>query len=728
MGYERIIYKKEHLLKTIDNLDVSILRFPHNYTEILQGCLVLNSLEEGRRVHTHMSTSGVEMNTFTENKLINMYAKCGSVIDAKYIFDKMTARNVISWTSIIGGYAHQGFGGEAFEIFQEMKRGTEAPNRVTFLCILDAFDGIPDLDKGKMVHFNILDNGLDHDIMIGTALINMYGKCGSIEDACSVFDAMNTRDVVSCTAMISAYTQHGHGKDALQLFDYMECEGIEPNEFTFTSILCVCASLADLLQGKRIHIMLLIASTFKENGFVGAALVNMYAKCGSVRQAHFVFDKLKERDVTSWTALITGYAQHGFSNEALGLFQQMQVEGLQADVVVGNALIDLYSKCGNLNDSKKVFNKMFKKDIITWSTLISGYVQQGLSKDALELYWQMFNENIFPDKYTVSSVLAACANLTALVEGMKVHAYIMDYELDSDVFVRNSLVNLYAKCGSMEDANTVFHWMIDPELESWNAMILAYGQHGYGKAAYSKFQEFLEAALKPDEFTFSGVLGACASLGMLAEGKEVHNHIIRTGFEVNNVVGNALIDMYATCGILQEAYAVFSSMSVTDLISWSSMIGGWAQHGYGKEALLLYHQMQQEGINPDEFTFSSILIGCSHAGLLDEGRYCFSSMKQSHGIVPTLEHYASMVDLLGRSGCLHEAIEFIHRVPIQPHCVVWMSLLAACRSHDNVQLAEHAAEYAFDFGPRSSGAYVLLSNMYAMFDVWNQLESKEDGG
>eukprot|EP00250_Pteridium_aquilinum_P002574 c12798_g1_i1 orf=256-1101(+) len=281
MGYERKIYKKEHLLQAIDNLDVSILKSPQNYIEILQGCIMLNGLEEGRRVHTLLNISGMEEGTHIGNKLINMYMKCGNVIDAKDVFDKMTVRNVVSWTSIIGGYAHHGLGGEAFKFFQQMKRESAAPNRVTFLCILDAFDGIGDLDKGKMVHSDIIDNGVDLDIMIGTALVSMYGKSGSVEDAYSVFAAMNTRDVISCTAMISVYTQHGHGEEALQLFEHMEYEGIEPNDFTFTSILCVCASFVDLMQGKRVHIMLLTASTIRENGFVGAALVNMYAKCGS---------------------------------------------------------------------------------------------------------------------------------------------------------------------------------------------------------------------------------------------------------------------------------------------------------------------------------------------------------------------------------------------------------------------------------------------------------------
>lgn len=718
MGYQRNICKREYLLKAIDSLDVSISKSPQIYANILQGCVVLNGLAEGRCVHMHMSKIGLEGNMLTSNKLINMYAKCGSVIDAQEVFNRMTLRNVISWTAIIAGYAQHGLGNEAFKFFQEMKKGPVTPNRVTFLCILDACDGLADLDKGKLVHADIVDNGMDLNIMLGTALVNMYGKCCSIEDACDVFDRMGTRDVILWTAMITVYTQHGHGKEAVELFKHMECQGVEPNEFTFSSILCVCGSLVDLMQGKRVH-MLLAASKIEIDGFVGASLVSMYAKCGSVQEAHEVFKKLGKRDLASWTALITGYAHRGFAKEALILFQQMRLEGLKSDVVVGNALIDLFAKCGNLNDARKVFDKMSQKDVISWSTLISGYTQQGFNKEALELYWQMLVQRIFPDKYTVSSILGACANLAALDEGKEIHVYIIEFELELDTFVRNALVNMYAKCGTMEDASSVFNGVFEPDVVSWNAMILGYGQHGYGKAAFNIFHEVLKEGLEPDEFTFSGVLSACASLGMLAEGKEVHNHIIRTGFEVNNVIGNALVDMYATCGSVQEAFAVFNNMSGTDVISWSSMIGGWAQHGYGKEALSLYQQMQQEGMKPDEFTFSSILIACSHTGLVEEGWYCFKSMIQGHVIIPTLEHYASMVDLLGRSGCLYEAVELIYRMPIHPHCAVWMSLLAACRNHDNVQLAEDAAEHAFDLGPGSAGAYVLLSNIYTVVDKWN---------
>ncbi|MCO5581078.1 hypothetical protein L7F22_034954 [Adiantum nelumboides] len=710
------LYKIKQLVSAVDNFVVNLPDSGKDYAELLQACIALKAIEEGRRVYTQLTFLGNEKYTSIGNKIINMYIKCGTMIDARDVFHRLRNLDVISWTSLIGGYAHHGLGDEAFKILQQMKREGVSPNRVTFLCILDALDSIADSSsKGQMVHTEVVDSAVDADIMIATALVNMYNKAGSIEDACKVFQSTAIPDAILCTAMINAFNQHGQEREALQLFGQMVCEGTEPNEYTFTSILSVCASLADLMQGQKVHIF--IEFTNKEIGFVGAALVNMYAKCGRLHQAHFAFERLGERTLTSWTALITGYAYNGYSEAAIELFQQMQVDGLEADVVVGNVLIDLFSKCGNLIDARRIFDNMSMKDIVSWSALISGYAQQGLGNDALELYCQMLRENVLPDEYTLSSVLGACANLTALIEGMKVHLYIVDVELDSDTVIKNTLVNFYAQCGSMREANAAFNLLLNPEVRSWNAMILGYGQHGYGKAAYDVFETFLGTTSKPDEYTFSGILSACASFGMLAEGKEVRKHITRVGFETNIVVCNALIDMYAACGNLKEAMAVFSSMMDRDLISWSSMVGGWAQHGYGKEALSLFQQMQLEGFKPDELTLSSILIGCSYAGLVEEGCFCFVLMAIIHKNVLTLEHYISVVDLLGRSGRLYEATEYIYKMPIQPTCMVWITLLAACHRRDNVQLADYAAKYAFDFGPRSSSAYILLSNVYVVADA-----------
>ncbi|KAI5076790.1 hypothetical protein GOP47_0008855 [Adiantum capillus-veneris] len=320
--------KKDQLVRAVDNLFVNLSDSSKDYAEILQACVTLKGLEEGRQVYMHLTFFGNEKHTLTGNKIINMFIKCGTMIDAKDVFDRLSNPDVVSWTLIVGGYARHGLGAEAFKAFQRMKREGMSPNRVTFLCILDALDSITDMiSKGRMVHSDVVDSAVDSDIMIATALVNMYKKAGSIEDACKVFHAMVTRDAILCTAMLDAFNQHGQAGEALQLFGQMVCEGIEPNEYTFTSILSVCTSLADLMEGQKVH--MLIKFTDKEIGFVGAALVDMYAKCGSLNQARFTFERLGERTVTSWTALITGYAYKGHSKAALELFQLMQADGLE---------------------------------------------------------------------------------------------------------------------------------------------------------------------------------------------------------------------------------------------------------------------------------------------------------------------------------------------------------------------------------------------------------------
>eukprot|EP01018_Ginkgo_biloba_P007209 Gb_35258 [translate_table: standard] len=470
---------------------------------------------------------------------------------------------------------------------QQSKRNTSQANWLDYTIYADLLQvcaKIGSLQKGRKTHAHIVETGFAQNMYLGNNLINMYGKCRSLECARLVFDKMSKRNIVSWNTMIAGYAQNGFGEEALELFRQMQLKGEKPNHLTFASVVKACASIAALEQGKNVHDQIM-ETVFETNVVVGTALVDMYAKCGSLESAREVFDKIIEKNVVSWNSMIAGYAQNGYTDGALKLFFQMP-----------------------------------NPDVIAWTALIASFVQNGRSEDALKLFYQM-----------------------------------------------------------------------------------------------------QKASMKPDQFAFASMLNACGNLVALEEGKQAHSYIIRTGLNSDVALENALVDMYAKCGVIEDASQVFDKMPRRNLFSWTAMIAGSALHGRGKEALKLFEEMVQKGMKPDEITFVGVLSACSHAGLVDEGHIYFESMSGKHGITPTVEHYTCMVDLLGRAGSLAEAESFISQMPINPNAAVWGAFLGACRIHDDLLLGKHAAEHLFEFHLQDAGTYVLISNMYAAAGKWDDV-------
>eukprot|EP01018_Ginkgo_biloba_P028587 Gb_09704 [translate_table: standard] len=624
------------------------------YAHLLQKCGKMKSLTEGKRLHSHMIKFKVKDTSFLQNHIANMYAKCGSIEDARQVFDKMFPRNKVSWNVMIAGFAQNSHYNEALELFRQMVLLGMKPNQFTFGSVLRSCADLTALECGREIHSCIIKTGLDSDVFVGSSLVDMYAKCGKIVDACQVFDQVPNQDVVSWNGMITGFVQNGYREEGLKLLSQMQLTGIQPNNFTFASVLRACASLTDLEQGKQVHAHI-HKIAFQLDADVGIALIIMYAKCRSIDDAFLVFKNMTERGLVAWTAIIAGYSQNEHGEEALKLFCQMHQAGIK------------------------------------------------------------------PNQFTFASALSACASLAALERGEAVHAHIFKTGFESDVFAASALVDMYAKSGTMSNAQKVFKKMAERNIVSWNVMIAGYVQHGYVEEALKLLCEMQLAGMKMDGFTFSGVLEGCASLAALENGMQIHAHIIKTGFQSELQVGSALVDMYAKSGSLVDAQKVFDKMPEHDAVSWSTIITGCAQHGHGKEAFELFEQMQQAGMKPDCITFVGILSACSHGGHVDKGLRYFDSMSQDHGIIPQMEHYACMVDILCRAGRLGEAEEFINKMPFEPGILVWRTLLAACRVNGNMDLGKRATECILALEPQDAAAYVLLSNIYAAAGRWDDV-------
>ncbi|KAK4493256.1 hypothetical protein RD792_017866 [Penstemon davidsonii] len=443
--------------------------------------------------------------------------------------------------------------------------------------------------------------------------------------------------------------------------------------------------------------------------------------------------------------LLLFYMGHGI----LGHVLKMNYAG---DVFVHNALIHFLVSCGELEDACKVFDESCVRDMVSWNSLINGYVRSGRGKEALRIYKKMEMEgDVDPDEVTMIGVVTACTQLEDLKLGREFHRYIREKRLNMSIPLGNALVDMYMKCGDLEEAKELFgrmeektmvSWttmvvgyakfghldvarrlfneMPEKDVVPWNAMISAYAQAERGKEALSLFHEMQAMNVKPDEVTMVSCLSACAQLGALDVGIWIHHFIEKHNLSLNVVLGTALVEMYAKCGNITKALQVFHEIPGRNALTYTSIIGGLALHGDAEDALSCFLEMIDVGLAPDEVTFLGILSACCHGGLVQEGRRIFSEMSSKFKITPKIKHYSCMVDLLGRAGLLEEAIELIESMPMEADAVVWGAFFFACRIHKNIKLGERAAMKLLDLDPDDSGIYVLLANMYVEANMWNE--------
>ncbi|KAL4189926.1 hypothetical protein AMTRI_Chr08g209480 [Amborella trichopoda] len=605
------------------------------------------------------------------------------------------------------------------------------------------------LMEGKGYHGCLIKTFLGlENILLFNFLAHMYAKCGSLEDAHRIFDEIPEYNVFSWTVMIVGYTQNGFPEEGFNYFVEMEAAGIQPDKYAFSAALQSCVALGALDNGKMVHAQI-IKSRNSIHAYVCTSLMNMYARCDVIEDSSRVFETMADPNQVSWNAMISAYTQRDYHKEGLELYSKMVKQGvkpnlytfacvlkacgklgalaegknvhkyakeldLESNSVVGTALIDMYAKCDCLSDARMVFDKLADNgDNVPWNAMISGYAQSGFTSQAVDLIIQMLMRSIRIDSFTYGSILNACAATKHLGLGEGIHGIIIktcDYL--NDLAVTHALADMYAKCGCLEEAVMVFEEIPEKDVISWTTMITAYAQNWQGDKAMEMFSKMRMENLSPNQFTFSSVLMGCSGLSLLEYGEQIHGLVYKLGFNEYACVGSSLIDMYAKCGCVLGARKVFKRVSDPDVVSWTSIISAYAQHGLANEALQLFDEMELTSIKPNGVTFLCVLFACSHGGLTDKGLYYFQLMRETYGIIAEKEHYACIVDLLGRSGRLDDALEFIKNLPVVPSPLVWQTLLGACRVHGNAELGKLAAGHVLSFEPEDSAAYVLLSNTY----------------
>lgn len=387
--------------------------------------------------------------------------------------------------------------------------------------------------------------------------------------------------------------------------------------------------------------------------------------------------------------------------------------GYGFDLFVATALVDMYAKCCYMGLAENVFDEMPDRNLVSWNCMIVGFLINEMYDRAVSFFKRVIGVMLSPDQVSFSSVLSACANIGISHTGKQVHGVAVKYGLVSLAYVKNSLMDMYFKCGSSTDAIKLFNTIGDRDVVTWNVMVMGCVQNDNFEEACNYFWVMEREGVPPDEAAFSTVLHAAASLAALDQGTLMHNQIIKYGFGTNPCVTSSLIVMYAKCGSLDDAHRVFEESEDRNVVSWTAMISACQQHGCANRVIELFEEMLEEGIKPDYITLVCVLSACAHTGRVEEGFAYFSSMTQKHNMSAGPEHYACMADLLGRAGRLNEAKKFAETMPIKPDAMVWGALLGACRNHGDLEMGREVAEKLFEMEPYNPGNYVLLSNMYS---------------
>lgn len=495
----------------------------------------------------------------------------------------------------------------------------------------------------KKLHAVVIRRMKDPVAYVNNNLITMYARFGELVAARGVFDNMLDANVVSWTAMLNGYQIHGLGNEALRLFlEFVNC-GFRGNAQTYVCVLNLCGRTFNYELGRQLH-----ASAVKNqvsNYILDCTMLHFYARCGNLDSSFEVFDRMQKRDLVAWTTMITACSQHRRGQEAFALLSQMLSEGLDpneftvcsvlnacgeeqelrfgeqlhatvikkaydTDVYVGTALVDLYAKCGKIEDSRTMFDGMKRTNAITWNSIIAGYARNNLGDGAIGLFRIMKRLRVPANNSTMVSILRACGLLRALSTGKEVHAQIFKNFEPSNIFVGSALVWLYCKCGEYTSASKVLQNLPDKDVVSWTAMISGCARLGHEYEALEYLKEMLGEGVEPNPFTYSSALKACAKLESVRQGKLIHSSINKTPALSNVFVGSALVHMYSKCGHLSEAARVFDSMPERNLVSWKAMIVAYAKNGHCDEALKLMYRMQAESIEVDDYILSTVLTAC----------------------------------------------------------------------------------------------------------------------
>lgn len=580
------------------------------------------------------------------------------------------------------------------------------------------------LKEGVCVHSPIIKMGLQDYMYLNNNLLSLYAKCFGVDHAHHFFDEMPYKDVVSWTGVLSSYVRNENHEQALRLFDSMLNSSQYPNEFTLSSVLRSCSALGEFDYGTLIQAYM-IKNGFDSNPILASALIDLYSKCNCTEEAYKVFECLDGGDTVSWTAMISSLVQAQKWSQALQLYIRMIEKnvppneftfvkllaasgslgscygklvhahmillGIELNVILKTALVDMYSKCHRMEDAVKVSNQTPERDVFLWTAIISGFIQNTKVKEAIAALSEMVMSGIVPNNFSYSTILNASSSILSLELGEQVHSRVIKAGLEDDISVGNALIDMYMKCSNLIDnALIVFRGMTSPNVITWTSLIAGFAKHGFEEDSFRSFEEMRALGLAPNSFTLSSILGACSTMKFHSQTMKLHGYMIKIKADCDIVVGNALVDAYAGLGMVDEARCVIRKMDHRDTITYTSLATRINQMGYHDRALEIIKYMNKDDVEMDGFSMSSFLSAAAGLGSMKTGMqlHCFS-VKSGLGCWLSVSN--GLVDLYGKCGCIRDAHRAFGEIT-GPDVASWNGWISGLASNGYISSALSAFE------------------------------------
>ncbi|CAN6922671.1 hypothetical protein Bca4012_091555 [Brassica carinata] len=597
------------------------------FAVILKACSCLEDSSLGMQIHGVVVRVGCDADVVAASALLDMYAKCKRFDESVRVFRGIPVKNSVSWSAVIAGCVQNNLLSLALMFFKEMQKVGGGVSQSIYASVLRSCAALSELRLGGQLHAHALKSDFAGDGIVRTATLDMYAKCDNMQDAQVLFDKSENLNRQSYNAMITGYSQEEHGFKALLVFHRLMLSGLGFDEISLSGVFRACALVKGLSEGLQLY-GLAVKSSLSLDVCVANAAIDMYGKCQALSEAFRVFDEMRRRDAVSWNAIIAAHEQNGRGYETLSLFVSMLRSGIEPDeftfgsvlkacaggngmeihsnVVklgmasnssVGCSLIDMYSKCGMIEEAEKIHSRLFLGDnvpgevekmhnkrlqelCVSWNSIISGYVTKEQSEDAQMLFTRMMEMGVTPDKFTYATVLDTCANLASSGLGKQIHAQVIKKELQSDVYVCSTLVDMYSKCGDLHDSRLMFEKAQKRDFVTWNAMISGYAHHGKGEEAIKLFERMLFENIKPNHITFISILRACAHMGLVERGLE-YFYMMKTEYGLDPQLPHYsnMVDILGKSGKVEKALKLIREMPFEgDDVIWRTLLGVCAIH------------------------------------------------------------------------------------------------------------------------------------------------------
>ncbi|KAH7300289.1 hypothetical protein KP509_24G054500 [Ceratopteris richardii] len=715
--------KLQNALTLYDRLQNDATAYPcvHTYAALLKACAKLKRLYTGLIIHHNVAITGQAWKSMCiASGLINMYAECGSLLDAQQVFNSLPVRNAVCWNALMTAYARHGYGEEALMAFDNMLEEGIDPTAVAYINVLKACAILGCVTRAQGMHAEFERTGLlGKDVSIGNTLLHMYAKCGLIAKAQEVFDRLVNPNLISWNALMTGCSEQGYHGEVRHIFDRMQSRKICPDAITLICVLKACGILGESVTFGTIHAEAERKGLLEKDFVIVNTIIDNYIKLDMVSKAWQVLNRLPVEDVMAWNALISSCVKHGLHKEALEYLKQMQSENVSPDSVtyvwglkacggledlsegqelhveierrnmlvdnhfLGSALVDMYSKSGSLAKARQVFESLRIRNVVTWTALISGYVEHSDGEQALDCFKQMQSAAIPANAFTYAEVVRACGSLRDAEQGRIFHAEIVRLGLlQSSIIVGSTLVDMYSKCGLIWKAKQVFDMLSKRDVIAWTSLATAYAENGQAEESLYMIEQMQHDGISSDEVALVCSLKICGIVGATSKGIDIHAELVRKGLLGGLVLENALVDMYSKCGELSLAQETFDRLPCQDVACWNSLIAAYALYRDGAWSFEIFDKMLSVGIFPDTITFSIILNVCGLVGLFAKGHALFDAMSELYGITPTVEHHNCMVDIHCRAGFIDKALALIE--PFSD-AVTHRSILGACKKWGSVE-------------------------------------------